>query len=82
MTRRSHSEPSPPSPENPNVRKRPGRKPRPIVEFPPADPAPWADPDGFPEALALQMARHGETAYALTRALHAQGHMIDHPTLR
>lgn len=49
-----------------------GPKPRPIIEFPPALMEDRAT-SGFADALAFQMVRHGESAYALHRALVAFG---------
>jgi len=50
-------------------RKRPGRQPRPVVEFPEPLETTWDEPDSFGEALRLHAARHGETVYHLYNAV-------------
>lgn len=58
-----------------------GRKPRPVVEFPaPLFDAP-DDPPDFREALSLQMRRHGDTPWSISRALYSQA-SINETTLR
>ncbi|PKP68289.1 MAG: hypothetical protein CVT83_05725 [Alphaproteobacteria bacterium HGW-Alphaproteobacteria-5] len=50
-------------------KSKPGPKPRPIIEFPLADPSPWEDPTDFPTALALHMQRHGDSCWQLCRSI-------------
>lgn len=74
---------APTSADNPNqLRRKPGRKPLPIVARPPALFEAWEDPPAFHEALDLHMRRHGETTYYLWRALAHHGSNIDCSTLR
>lgn len=49
--------------------KRPGRRPKAIVELPQALETTWDEPDGFGAALRLHAARHGETIYHLYDAV-------------
>ncbi|WP_208021406.1 hypothetical protein [Paracoccus versutus] len=49
--------------------KRPGRQPKPVVEFPEPLETTWEEPDSFGEALRLHAARHGETVYHLYNAV-------------
>jgi hypothetical protein len=51
------------------VRKKPGVRPREIVEFPEPLDATWKDPATLGEALQLQARRHGETIYHLYNAV-------------
>lgn len=62
--------PASPSPSS-SVRKgkRPGRRPKPIVEFPEPLESTWDEPDSFGAALRLHAARHGETIYHLYNAV-------------
>jgi hypothetical protein len=63
------------------ARRRPGTTVMPVVEYPPADPAPWKDTDSLRGALTLHMRRHGDTAYSLHRALAAKGAKLALSTL-
>lgn len=58
-----------------------GRKPRPIVEFPEALSADWIDPPAFVDALALHLARHGDTITHLHKAITHQGLKVERSTL-
>ena len=49
--------------------KRPGRQPRPVVEFPEPLSSTWDEPDSFGAALKLHASRHGETTYHLYDAV-------------
>lgn len=49
--------------------KRPGRQPKPVVEFPEPLETTWEEADSFGEALRLHAARHGETIYHLYNAV-------------
>lgn len=49
--------------------KRPGRRPKPVVEFPEPLETTWEEPDSFGAALRLHAARHGETIYHLHNAV-------------
>ncbi len=51
------------------VRKKPGVRPRAIVEFPEPLDTTWQDPATFGEALQLHARRHGETIYHLYNAV-------------
>ena len=51
------------------VRKKPGVRPRAIVEFPEPLDTPWNNPATFGEALQLHARRHGETIYHLYNAV-------------
>ena len=51
------------------VRKKPGVRPRAIVEFPEPLDTTWKDPATFGEALQLHARRHGETIYHLYNAV-------------
>lgn len=51
------------------VRKKPGVRPRAIVEFPEPLDTTWQDPATFGEALQLHTRRHGETIYHLYNAV-------------
>ncbi len=51
------------------VRKKPGVRPRAIVEFPEPLHTTWDDPAAFGEALQLHARRHGETIYHLYNAV-------------
>ncbi len=57
------------TPAGASERKRPGRQPRPVVEFPEPLETTWEDPDSFGAALRLHAARHGETIYHLYNAV-------------
>lgn len=48
---------------------RPGRRPKPVVEFPDPLERTWEEPDSFGAALRLHAARHGETIYHLYNAV-------------
>ena len=63
------------------VRRRPGRRPTPVVVHP--EPL-WEveiDAPGFAEALDMQMSRHGDTAYRLHKAVDFAGGLTDRTTL-
>lgn len=51
------------------VRRKPGVRPRAIVEFPEPLDTTWNDPATFGEALQLHARRHGETIYHLYNAV-------------
>lgn len=51
------------------VRKKPGVRPRAIIEFPEPLDETWQDPATFGEALQLHARRHGETIYHLYNAV-------------
>ncbi|KRW97497.1 hypothetical protein [Paracoccus sp. MKU1] len=57
------------APAGASERKRPGRQPRPVVEFPEPLETTWDEPDNFGAALRLHAARHGETIYHLYNAV-------------
>ena len=61
--------------------RRRGYRPRPIVEFPQARFDVWDEPETFGEALSLHIRRHGETTYALHRALVKPGELTDRTTI-
>ncbi|MFT4956410.1 MAG: hypothetical protein ACI8U3_002816 [Brevundimonas sp.] len=68
-------------PQKAQPRRRPGRPPAPIVEFP--DPL-WEahdTPEAFHEALDFHMRRHGDNVWRLFRALKAKGALIDRTTI-
>lgn len=73
------SAPSPEAVEAP--RKKPGPPPRPIVEFPEPSFSTFDDPKEFHLALALQMARHGDTCWGLFRAIVRAGETLDVKTI-
>ena len=50
-------------------RKRPGRRPRSVVEFPEPLETSWEEPEGVGAALRLHTKRHGETIYHLYNAV-------------
>ena len=58
-----------------------GPKPKLVVEFPEPLASEWIDVPTFPEALALHVARHGETICHLHRSLACQGDEIARSTL-
>lgn len=62
------------------IRKR-GRKPQPVIEFPKPRSLSWKDPAAFHEALALHMARHGETAGRLLKAIVGPDDRTDRKTI-
>ena len=74
---RNHAQPFP----KPVPAKR-GRKPRAVVEFPEPLTDDWGDVDDFPTALRLHMARHGDTAWSLHRAIVTAGEAFDQRTFR
>lgn len=57
------------SPPKPAVRKKTGVPPKPVVEFPKALFDVVDEPQTFPDALALHMRRHDDTAWHLHRAV-------------
>lgn len=61
--------------------KKRGRKPAPIVDFPKPRSPSWKDPATFHEALALHMARHGETAGRLHKAITGPDDRTDRKTI-
>ena len=63
------------------ARKR-GPKPRPIVEFPDPLTDDWCDLPRFPEALSLQMSRHGDSCFHLHRCIVRPGDRFDRKTLQ
>jgi hypothetical protein len=65
----------------PRQRRRP-QQPKPLIEFPECDPAPWTDPSSFVEALDLHMRRHNDTAKHLARVLAKFGGHVDATTIR
>ncbi|WP_374275829.1 hypothetical protein [Brevundimonas sp.] len=65
----------------PPARRRPGPKPRPVVDYPESLWDPVDEPSGFADALDFHIARHGETVWALHRAVRARGGLIDRTTL-
>ncbi|WP_090709349.1 MULTISPECIES: hypothetical protein [unclassified Beijerinckia] len=68
---------------SPQQSRRP-RNPRikPIVEFPDNDGRPWVDPPSFPDALALHMRRHSDSAKHLARALASVAGQVDETTIQ
>jgi len=58
-----------PATSSEKVRKKPGVRPRAIVEFPEPLDTTWKDPATFGEALQLHARRHGETIYHLYNAV-------------
>jgi len=62
------------------IRKR-RRKPQPVIEFPKPRSLSWKDPVPFHEALALHMARHGETAGRLLKAIMGTDDRTDRKTI-
>jgi len=58
-----------------------GRKPHPAVEFPKPRSLSWKDPVTFHEALTLHMARHGETAGRLLKAIAGPDDRTDRKTI-
>ncbi len=64
-----------------NIVKKRGRKPLPIIEFPKPRSLSWKDPVAFHEALALHMARHGETAGRLLKAIVGPDDRTDRKTI-
>lgn len=62
-------------------RKRSGRLPRPIVEFPEPLHATWNEPGTFGEALQLHARRHGETIYHLYNAVVLPADGVNRSTL-
>lgn len=77
------SQPTPNSlpPKGSLTKRKPGRKPKPIVEFPDAITPDWLDPPSLGEALSLHVWRHGESICHLHRALSHQGDHIERSTL-
>lgn len=63
------------------ARKR-GPKPRPIVEFPEPLIDDWCDLPRFPQALSLQMSRHGDSCFHLHRCIVRPGDRFDRKTLQ
>lgn len=61
---------------------RPGRKRKPIVEFPIALVSDWIDVATFHEALHLHAGRHGETITHLARSLIHHGMRVERSTLQ
>ena len=59
-----------------------GPKPRAVVEFPIPLTNDWSDVDDFSTALRLHMARHGDTAWSLHRAIVQPGETFDRRTFR
>lgn len=51
------------------TRKKPGARPKPVVEFPPALETHWNEPATFGAALQLHARRHDETIYHLYNAV-------------
>jgi len=62
------------------IRKR-GYAPREVVEFPEPLWLEWTDPESFSAALALQMDRHGDSAWHLHRAILRDGDDFDRKTI-
>jgi hypothetical protein len=62
--------------------RKPGVKPKVVVDFPQALDDRWEDPAGFREALLLHMHRHGETYWHLHRAIVDAGESFDIKTIR
>lgn len=62
-------------------RKRPGRRPREVVEFPELLEATWEEPGSFGAALRLHAARHGESIYHLYNAMVRPEDGVDRSTL-
>lgn len=58
-----------------------GPKPRPIVDFPEPLSCDERDPPTFPEALSLQMSRHGESCWHLHRSIVRPGESFNRKTL-
>jgi len=65
----------------PTVRKRPGPKPKPVVESPEATDDSWEEPTTFREALALHMQRHGDTCWQLWKAVVRRRERFDKRTI-
>ena len=65
----------------PAKRKR-GRPPAPIVEFPIPISDTWDEPETFHEALVLHMRRHNDTWYSLHKAIVGPADNLDRKTLR
>lgn len=64
-----------------NKIKKRGCKPHPVIEFPKPRSLSWKDPATFHEALALHMARHGETAGRLLKAIAGPDDRTDRKTI-
>src|SRR5690606_30802216 len=60
---------------------RPGRRPKPVVEFPDPLETTWDEPDSFGAALRLHAARHGETIYHLYNAVVRPENGVNRSTL-
>lgn len=60
---------APPGSSSARKGKRPGRRPKPVVEFPHPLETAWEEPGSFGAALRLHAARHGETIYHLYNAV-------------
>ncbi len=62
-------------------RKKRGRRPRGVIEFPKPLWESWRDPSAFHEALELHMKRHGDTYWYLHRAVVKPDETLDRKTL-
>jgi hypothetical protein len=72
----------PPSSPEPKAKgPRPGRQPKPIVEFPQAIETTWEEPEDLGSALRLHARRHNETIYHLSRAVIHSGESFNQSTL-
>jgi len=63
------------------AKKTRGYRAREIVEFPEPRWTSWTDPETFAAALALQMDRHGDSAWHLHRAITREGDDFDRKTI-
>ena len=63
------------------LRRKPGVRAKPVVEFPQSNGKPWEDPAAFAEALDLHMRRHGDSSKHLARALASSASQVDETTL-
>lgn len=61
--------------------KKRGAKPRPIIEFPTPLWTDWIEPESFAAALTLHMARHGDTAGHLCKAVARDEDRTDRKTI-
>ena len=63
-------------------RRRPGPRPKPIVEHPELLPGEWTEPGTFSGSLALQMRRHGDSCWHLRKAIVRPRDRFDRRTLQ
>lgn len=65
---------APPASSSARKSKRPGRRPKPVVEFPDPLETTWEEPGSLGAALRLHAVRHGETIYHLCDAVMVAQH--------